>query len=69
MALGDPQACRERAAYCADRAATCTSPHAREKFANLARTWLHLAVQLEEPWALLDEYGDYREAGREKKQA
>jgi hypothetical protein len=30
---------------------------------------MHLAIQLEEQWALLDEYGDYREAGREKKQA
>ena len=69
MALGDPQACRERAAYCAKRAATCASPQAREKFASLARTWLHLAIQLEEQWALLDEYDDYREPGREKKQA
>jgi hypothetical protein len=69
MSLGDPKACRERAAMCARRAATCNSPEAREKFASLAKTWLHLAIQLEEQWALLEEYGDYREAGREKKQA
>ena len=58
----------KRAAYCAN-APPPASPQAREKFASLAITCLHLAIQLEEQWALLDEYGDYREPGREKKQA
>jgi hypothetical protein len=46
--LGDPKECRERAAYCAKRAATASSLIAREKFAHMAGVWLHLAVQLEE---------------------
>ena len=54
--LGDPVACRERAAYCAKRAATASSPVAREKFANMAQVWLHLAVQLEEQCALRDQW-------------
>src|SRR5262245_43264276 len=33
--LGDPKECRERAAYCAKRAATSSSPLAREKFAHM----------------------------------
>jgi len=44
----------ERAAYCAKRA-IASSPLAREKFAHMAKIWLHLAVQLEERWALLDQ--------------
>jgi hypothetical protein len=38
------------------RAATASSPIAREKFAHMAEVWLHLAVQLEEQWALLDQW-------------
>jgi len=56
MGLGDPKDCRERAAFCAKRAATASSPIAREKFAHMAEVWLHLAVQLEEQWALLDQW-------------
>ena len=55
--LGDPTECRERAAYCAKWAATASSPTARERFAHMAQVWLHLAVQLEEQWALLDNSG------------
>ena len=55
--LGDPKACRDRALYCARRAATAASPVAREKFANLAKTWLHLATMLDEQSTLLDEWG------------
>jgi hypothetical protein len=58
--LGDPKACRDRALYCAKRATQCSSPEARAKFAHMAKVWMHLAVQLEEQWALLDEWGDYR---------
>jgi hypothetical protein len=54
--LGDPTECRERAAYCAERAATAVSPVASEKFAHMAKVWLHLAIQLEEQWALLDQW-------------
>jgi hypothetical protein len=69
MFLGDPQACRDRAAHCANRAATSASPIVREKFARLANTWLCLAIQLEEQSALLHEFGDYREEGISKKRA
>ena len=46
MALGDPKECRERADYCVKRVAAATSPLAREKFAHMAKVWLHLAIQL-----------------------
>jgi hypothetical protein len=68
MFLGDPQACRDRAAHCANRAATSASPIIREKFARLANTWLCLALQLEEQSALLGEY-DYRREAFSKKRA
>ena len=61
--LGDPKECRERAAYCAKRAATSSSLIAREKFAHMAQVWLHLATQLEEQWALLDQYAVKRATG------
>ena len=56
MRLGDPKECRERAAYCAKQANTAASPLAREKFAHMAQVWLHLAIQLEEQWMLLDQW-------------
>ena len=65
--LGDPTECRERASYCTKRAATSSSPLAREKFTHMAKVWLSLAVQLEEQWALLDQYGDLQEAAAWKK--
>jgi len=55
--LGDPKDCKQRALLCAERARNCQSPEARQKFADLAQTWLLLAVQLEEQWALIDEWG------------
>lgn len=71
MFPGDPQACRDRAAHCANRAATSASPIVREKFARLANTWLCLAIQLEEQTALLDarrlpRSRSFEEAGVEK---
>ena len=65
--LGDPTVCRERASYCTKRAATSSSPLAREKFMHMAKVWLSLAVQLEEQWALLDQYGDLQEGAAWKK--
>ena len=56
MRLGDPKECRERAAYCAKQANTAASPLAREKFAHMAQVWLHLAIQLEAQWMLLDQW-------------
>jgi len=58
MPLGDPQECRKRALYCAKRAVECGSPLAQEKFFNLAKTWMRLAIELEQQCALLDQWGD-----------
>ena len=58
MRIGDPHECRQRAAYCFQRAALSTSPLAREKLAHMAETWIKLAIQLEEQWALLGQSGD-----------
>jgi len=48
MQLGDHHKCRQRAAYCFQRAALSNSLLAREKLANVAETWIKLAIQLEE---------------------
>jgi hypothetical protein len=56
--LSDPTECRQRALHCAKLATECRSAVARERFFDLAKTWMRLAVQLEEQWALLDEWGD-----------
>jgi hypothetical protein len=58
MPFGDPQECRKRALYCAKRAVECGSPLAQEKFFNLAKTWMRLAIELEQQCALLDQWGD-----------
>ena len=55
MRLGDPHECRQRAAYCFRRAAISASPLAREKLANMAETWIKLAIQLEDQMALLEQ--------------
>jgi hypothetical protein len=55
MRLGDPPECRQRAAYCFQRAAISASPLAREKLANMAETWIKLAIQLEDQMALLEQ--------------
>ena len=44
---GNPQEYRKRALICAERAASRTSPAKRQKFEDLAKIWLMLAVQLE----------------------
>jgi hypothetical protein len=58
MHLGDPLECRNRALYCAKRAVQCSSSLAQEKFFDLARTWMKLALDLEKQSALLDQWGD-----------
>jgi len=59
-----PQECRDRAAYCVKRAATTSSPLAREKLTHMAEVWLHLADQLEEVWDILDQWGQEPAADR-----
>jgi hypothetical protein len=53
--LRDPAECRQRAMRCADLAVSSSSSTARERYHDLAKTWLALAVQLEAQWALVDE--------------
>jgi hypothetical protein len=43
----DPQECRQQALACVRLAQTSTSPEARLHYANLAKTWLTLAGDLE----------------------
>ena len=52
---GDPKECRQRALTCVRLAQTSQYPHARDTFANLAKTWLKLADDLERNQALLGE--------------
>jgi hypothetical protein len=55
---GDPKECRQHALICVRLAQTSASPHAREHFASLARTWVRLADDLESSQALLDTVDD-----------
>ena len=50
---GDPKECRQHALNCVQLAKTAASPQAREEFANLARTWIRLADDLERTLAFL----------------
>ena len=53
---GDPKECRAHAAL----ALSSPSALARERFEDLAKPWLRLAVDLERSQALLDEWGNLR---------
>ena len=50
---GDPKECRQHALNCVQLAKTAASPQAREEFANLGRTWIRLADDLERTLAFL----------------
>ena len=50
---GDPKECRQHALACVRLAQTSASPQTREQFANLARTWIRLADDLERTLAIL----------------
>jgi hypothetical protein len=52
---GDPRECRERAARCAELAATAHAPQLKATFLELSRNWEKLAIQLEEAFAKIDE--------------
>jgi hypothetical protein len=51
---GDPKECRRHALTCARIAQTSPYPEARDQFADLAKTWLRLAADLENAQALID---------------
>jgi hypothetical protein len=50
---GDPKECRQQALACVRLAQTSATPQSREKFANLAWTWIKLADDLERNLTLL----------------
>ena len=50
---GDPKECRQQALACVRLAQTSASPQSRERFANLAQTWVRLAKELERDQAFL----------------
>ena len=55
---GDPKECRQHALACVRLAQTSASPQTREQFANLARTWIRLADDLERTLAVLSAEDD-----------
>jgi hypothetical protein len=61
---GDPKECREHALTCVRLAQTSASPQAREQFANLARTWIRLADELERTLAFMDALDEETEPQR-----
>jgi hypothetical protein len=61
---GDPKECREHALTCVRLAQTSASPQARERFANLARTWIRLADELERTLAFIDALDEETEPQR-----
>jgi hypothetical protein len=58
---GDPKECRRHALTCVRLAQTSPYPEARKHFADLARTWIRLADDLEQSRAFLDALDDETE--------
>ena len=55
---GDPKECRRHALACVRLAQTSSTPQTREQFANLARTWIRLADDLERTLGILNAEDD-----------
>jgi hypothetical protein len=55
---GDPKECRQHALNCVRLAQTSSSQQARDQFANLARTWIRLADEIESTDAFLTALDD-----------
>jgi hypothetical protein len=51
---GNPKECRRNAFECVQLAQTAPTPEEREHFAELSRSWLSLAGNIESGQALLD---------------
>ena len=58
---GDPKECRQHALNCVRLAQTSPSQQARDQFANLARTWIRLADEIESTEAFLTALNDETE--------
>jgi hypothetical protein len=61
--IGNTKECRKHALACLRLAQTSASPHAREHFANLAKTWLKLAGDLQALRETLEEPESRRRTG------
>jgi hypothetical protein len=61
--IGNTKECRKHALACLRFAQTSASPHAREHFANLAKTWLKLAGDLQALHETLKEPESRRRTG------
>jgi hypothetical protein len=55
---GNPKECREHAKNCYRLAANAHTQAAKERFEELARTWLALAADLDAAQSLLDVWGE-----------
>jgi hypothetical protein len=62
-AIGNTKECRKHALACLRLAQTSASPHAREHLANLAKTWLKLAGDLQALRDVLEEPESRRRTG------
>ena len=58
---GDPKECRQHALNCMFGAKAARTIEGRESFANLARSWIKLAEELEQTQALLAEVDELAE--------
>jgi hypothetical protein len=58
---GDPKECRQHALNCMLEAKAARTPQARDGFANMARSWIKLAEELERTQALLAEVEELTE--------
>jgi len=54
---GDPKECRDNAKDCLELAAKAQSRLAKERWEELAQTWLRLATSLERDQVVLDQWG------------
>jgi hypothetical protein len=55
---GDAKTCRDYAVRCAQIAAETKEPRLKERFTQLAGTWLDLALEIERSHALWDELSE-----------
>jgi len=61
--IGNTKECRKHALACLHLAQTSASPHAREQFTSLAKTWLKLAGDLQALRDTLEEPESRRRTG------
>ena len=55
----DPNECRKHAKECLHWAMTARSSYARERFEELAKMWIRLAVEIERTESFADEWPEF----------